>query len=332
MNQTKRDDGYPIGVVASLTGLDPHTIRAWERRYGAVSPERTPGGSRRYGAGAVTRLQRLKALVDAGESIGNIAKLSDAALRSRLTDLAALASGARSDTGSTPLRIALLAPGLEAQLREAAASLGNVRIVSSGVGLDALATRLGAERPDLLVAELRALGREPSEALERIRHGRNPFLVLVVYDFAPAAELSRLSRAGARLVRGPLRIAELRAAIESLALHSKAQAPRRSSRPEASTPIRGRASHDGEIAPRRFDDVRLAALREVAGALHCECPNHLATLVTNLVAFERYSLDCENRDDADAALHRSLAIESSRIRATLESLLERVCKHEKLPY
>ena len=85
-----------------------------------------------------------------------------------------------------------------------------------------------------------------------------------------------------------------------------------------------------EAAPRRFDDTQLSALRELTGALHCECPSHLATLVTSLVAFERYSLECEDRDDEDAALHRSLASGSARIRAELERLLERVCRHEKL--
>ena len=40
---------YPLGAVVRLTGLGEHTIRAWERRYGAVSHERTPGGTRRSG-------------------------------------------------------------------------------------------------------------------------------------------------------------------------------------------------------------------------------------------------------------------------------------------
>ena len=40
--------GYRIGTVSSLTGLDPNTIRAWERRHRAVEPSRSAGGTRSY--------------------------------------------------------------------------------------------------------------------------------------------------------------------------------------------------------------------------------------------------------------------------------------------
>ena len=36
---------YRIGTVSKLTGVDPHTIRAWERRYQAIVPRRTGGGT-----------------------------------------------------------------------------------------------------------------------------------------------------------------------------------------------------------------------------------------------------------------------------------------------
>ena len=32
--------GYRIGAVAKLTGISTDTIRAWERRYGVVEPNR----------------------------------------------------------------------------------------------------------------------------------------------------------------------------------------------------------------------------------------------------------------------------------------------------
>ena len=63
---------YGIGTVARLTGLTDHTIRVWERRYGAVDPVRSDAGRRRYTAAHVERLGLLKRLVDLGESIGTI--------------------------------------------------------------------------------------------------------------------------------------------------------------------------------------------------------------------------------------------------------------------
>ena len=40
--------GYRIGTVSNLTGLDPNTIRAWERRYGAIEPDRNNVGAGFY--------------------------------------------------------------------------------------------------------------------------------------------------------------------------------------------------------------------------------------------------------------------------------------------
>ena len=69
-SKSTAEPGYNIGTVAGLTGLDPHTIRAWERRYAAVQPMRGPRGMRRYDDAAVTRLQLLKAVTDCGDTCG----------------------------------------------------------------------------------------------------------------------------------------------------------------------------------------------------------------------------------------------------------------------
>ncbi|WP_370292828.1 MerR family transcriptional regulator [Thalassolituus sp.] len=41
-------DGYPIREFSRLTGVNPVTLRAWERRYGIIRPLRTPKGHRFY--------------------------------------------------------------------------------------------------------------------------------------------------------------------------------------------------------------------------------------------------------------------------------------------
>ena len=76
---------YALGAVVRLTGLSAHTIRAWERRYGAVRPTRTPGGTRRYTPSDIARLRVLKAGVEAGHRIGEIAGLPDAEIDARLS-------------------------------------------------------------------------------------------------------------------------------------------------------------------------------------------------------------------------------------------------------
>lgn len=70
---------YPIRAVARLTGLSLDTLRAWERRYQAVTPQRGERG-RLYDDRDVARLQQLARLVEDGHAIGTIAQLSPAAL------------------------------------------------------------------------------------------------------------------------------------------------------------------------------------------------------------------------------------------------------------
>lgn len=65
---------YPISVAAELTGLDPQTLRLYERR-GLLTPERTDGGTRRYSDNDVVRLHRISDLVAAGVNIAGIAQI-----------------------------------------------------------------------------------------------------------------------------------------------------------------------------------------------------------------------------------------------------------------
>ncbi len=313
-----QEPGYAIGTVAGLTGLDPHTIRAWERRYGAVQPRRGPRGVRRYDDAAVTRLQLLKAVTDCGESIGSVATLPDPALRERLGRLAGMAADGAAATSRPAESVALLAPALATQLGVDGAALGGLRVAASTDDVAAFVEKLPDATPEIVVAELRCLGREPLRRLEEIQDACDPQLVLVVYDFARGAELARLSRSGARLVRGPLRLAQVRQAIDDF-LAIEATTPRRRPRPGLET---------APDAPRLFDDVRLARVMEWHSAVQCECPSHVASLVASAVAFERYSQDCEDRSPEDAALHRYLATASARVRHELETMLERVCEHE----
>lgn len=79
---------HTIKFVANHTGLSQHTIRAWERRYTALSPERTATNRRLYSAEDVEKLSLLHKAVQAGHSIGQIAGLSIAELE-RLPSVAA---------------------------------------------------------------------------------------------------------------------------------------------------------------------------------------------------------------------------------------------------
>ena len=66
---------HPIEVVAKRTGLTAHTIRAWEKRYGAVVPQRTPTNRRLYTSENIDRLLLLRRATILGRSIGQLGQL-----------------------------------------------------------------------------------------------------------------------------------------------------------------------------------------------------------------------------------------------------------------
>lgn len=57
---------YTIKHAAQLVGIAPPTLRAWERRYGVVTPQRTEGGYRVYDERDVEVLRSMKELMDQG--------------------------------------------------------------------------------------------------------------------------------------------------------------------------------------------------------------------------------------------------------------------------
>ncbi len=67
--------GYQVKTVSQLTGIPRNTILAWERRYGLLSPGRTPEGHRLYSDGDVAVLEELKSLIAAGNRVGQAVKL-----------------------------------------------------------------------------------------------------------------------------------------------------------------------------------------------------------------------------------------------------------------
>lgn len=70
-----------IKVVARRAGLTAHVIRIWEKRYGAVEPERTGTNRRLYSDEQIERLCLLREITQNGHSIGHVAKLPTEKLR-----------------------------------------------------------------------------------------------------------------------------------------------------------------------------------------------------------------------------------------------------------
>lgn len=65
---------YGISVASELSGIDPQTLRLYERR-GLLSPARTDGGTRRYSDDDLELLARISDLVAQGINIAGIAQI-----------------------------------------------------------------------------------------------------------------------------------------------------------------------------------------------------------------------------------------------------------------
>lgn len=90
------DKKYSIQFVSRLTGINAHTIRAWEKRYKAVNPTRNHSGKRVFTQEEVDRLSLLAELVNLGNSISDIANL-------KLVELNALYEEYKKKQGSLAL-------------------------------------------------------------------------------------------------------------------------------------------------------------------------------------------------------------------------------------
>jgi len=100
---------YPIRVVARRVGVNEITVRAWERRYGAVTPARSAGGQRLFSDADVERLTLLRVLTAQGTAISALATLTTPALRAL-----APAEAARTADTSHPIE----APSPRARARD----------------------------------------------------------------------------------------------------------------------------------------------------------------------------------------------------------------------
>jgi DNA-binding transcriptional MerR regulator/methylmalonyl-CoA mutase cobalamin-binding subunit len=136
----KKEFKHPIRVAARLTGLTPHVIRAWERRYQAVTPFRTSTNRRLYTEEDIERLRLMKLTVDGGRRISDVANLSLEELRLLTKEDSIqlkpqpIVAGAEQEDAADYLSHALDAldrldkDGMEKALKNAAIWLGNHRL------------------------------------------------------------------------------------------------------------------------------------------------------------------------------------------------------------
>lgn len=80
---------YKIADLEELTGIKAHTIRIWEQRYGILEPRRSGSNIRYYSDDQLRKLLNVVNLLQAGNKISAISKLSDAEINEKIEILEA---------------------------------------------------------------------------------------------------------------------------------------------------------------------------------------------------------------------------------------------------
>ena len=65
-------ESVPIREISRLTGINTVTLRAWERRYGLLKPQRTQKGHRLYSMDDVARVKEIQTWLGRGLAIGKV--------------------------------------------------------------------------------------------------------------------------------------------------------------------------------------------------------------------------------------------------------------------
>ena len=322
---SQEDRQYGIGAVAKMTGLTDHTIRVWERRYGAVKTQRLPNGRRVYSAADVEKLGILKRLTDQGFSIGQIAGSSVEELREHVERVSDLSAAAVPEQ----IGLAVLGENLPSQLGRQDRDLSPLDVRIADSNKDRFAADLGCQPVDLVVLESPILNEETVKQLIDYKKKSGADRGIIIYSFGRTRDVDLARQSNIVVLRGPVDVDQLHAAaIQSF---SRASVDKRKVEKQAT----GKPVDWGltdRIAPRLFNQQQLSILANTSSAIDCECPKHLAQLVSDLSAFEIYSANCANRDDDDAALHRYLHQTTARARSLIEVALEKVADAEGLDY
>lgn len=307
---------YRIGAVSKITEIPVSTLRIWQTRYGAFNPVKTEGNQRLFDEHDVSKALLLKQLSGAGHGIGRIARLDLAQLRQLChPDSRAPAAPAPAQ----PVCLAVVGLGLANRIesRQFAAVLSQHRIQVTDVLDDLAAARHAplSDKPQVLLIKVNSLQDSVFESIQALVQ-RQPFAqTIVLYHFAPDKIVQAMKLAGLTVRRDPISDSELAELLQSILFvdRDRAQA----------------YGHQGAvIAGRKYSDDTLRRVAGISTNVLCECPKHVAELISQLASFEAYSQECLNKNTEDAHLHSYLRAISGSARSLFENALEKIAQHE----
>ena len=317
-NQTN-SHSYRIGTISKLAGIPVPTLRVWESRYAAFNPIKTDGQHRMYAEEDLLRATLLKQLCDAGHAISTIANLDIPALN----QLHRKYQNARPVTSQQPavraIMMSVVGLGLAGRIESKKFALNlngrNIQVADIFSDLSAAKAQTLAAPVEILLIKTNTLHEIVMQDIREITSKNSVAQVVVLYNFGRDQVAQSMRAAGMLVRREPISDYELAELLQSVMMVDTAQALQHS----LSSPM---------IPPRKYSDQTLARVAGISTNVLCECPSHIAEIITQLASFEQYSQECLNTSSEDAQLHAYLASVSGSARALFEHALERVAQHE----
>ena len=302
---------YGIGTVGRLTGLRPDTLRAWERRYGLGASHKSATGRRQYTQSDLEHLQLIAALVNDGARIGEIANSERKTLEMLLRQRGI--RGREALSKSKP-RAVFVGAALCKWLDSHQGCISGVDALLARMDIAAIEESAFAalKDSDVMVLECASLSRASVTRIKSLHDDALAKRIIVIYQFGNTQWLEDLEAAGIAAMAFPPDAGKLAFAI---------------ARNIAESEISLGESDLGELMtakPRQFGAVELAAAASLESTLDCECPKHIAQLITALIAFEEYSASCSVDNWHEAAVHSCIYTYAGQARHLMEKALRTV--------
>ena len=314
---TSRTLLFRIGAVSKTTGIPVSTLRIWETRYGAFRPVKTQGKQRLFEEHDVSKAILLKQLSSEGHAISAIAGLELEHLR-RMSNLQNSAQN-ELNADSEPVTVAVVGLGLANRIesKKFAAGLKRNRIKVTDVLVDLEAAgRSGfTEKPQVLLIKVNTLQTGVHAGIQSLMEKHQFAQAIVIYHFAPEAVVQAMKFSGLMVRREPISDLELAELLQSVVFVNQARAQEFGTRGSV-------------IASRKYSDETLTRIAGISTNVLCECPRHVAELISQLASFEEYSQECLNKSAEDAHLHAYLCSISGSARTLFENALEKIAQHE----
>ena len=312
--QLSSSEQYEIGSVSRITDISTHRLRMWERRYQNLKPSRTESGRRLYSSKDIQKLILIKNLLDSGHSIGMIAGLSIEELEKRISDDPKLLKFYNSTKKDFEINIGYLGFDLITDIQDKFESKKNNNLWVAESDKKSFADKIENQNLDLLVFEFETLSNAVINEIYNYLNISQAKHAILIYWFTETKVLEDINKSLITTMRGPVNIEELSIICRNV------------------FDIKEHYEIDGENVDRIYDVSELAKIASYSSLVKCECPHQLVSLLYSLNSFEKYSLECENRNLEDAKLHRFLYEITGEARLLIEKALKKVVEIEGIEY